>query len=199
MLVARTLQGIRRNVRSSPASLAILGDHFQGDARGRAIAAWSAFSALTSTLGPALGGVLIDAFGWRSVFWINVPLVGIRDRASRCVTSAKAATSDAPQALDMAWRDAGDVGLGGITYASDLSQARAAGPRRASSASLFGGIALLVLFVITSAHARGPLVPPSIFAIAHLRSDQSRDAFLYGALSALLLRNAVRDDPSARL
>jgi MFS family permease len=44
------------------------------DIRGKAIGLWAGASAITTALGPPLGGILIDSVGWRSVFWINLPL-----------------------------------------------------------------------------------------------------------------------------
>src|SRR5579863_1872781 len=114
MDVARVLQGIGGAL-IAPSSLALLGAHFSGNARGSAIAAWSAFGALTSTIGPMAGGVLIDALGWRSVFWINIPLVivilyavAFHVEESRD-TSAKGAVDALGSALSAA-------GLGAITY-----------------------------------------------------------------------------------
>ena len=57
-----------------PASLAILGAAFSGEARGRAVGTWAAAGAITGAIGPLAGGALIDAVGWRSIFLINVPL-----------------------------------------------------------------------------------------------------------------------------
>ncbi len=58
----------------APASLAILGACFTGDARGKAIGTWSGFTAVASTAGPVLGGVIIDHLGWRWAFFINLPI-----------------------------------------------------------------------------------------------------------------------------
>ncbi len=182
MLVTRTLQGFG-GMLVAPASLAILGNHFQGDARGRAIAAWSAFSALTSTLGPALGGALIDSFGWRSVFWINVPLVAIVIvLALRHVDESR--NSDAPKELDILGAMLATFGLGGVTYA--LIAASASGWAHAGvESSLFGGIVLLILFGIRERRASAPLVPPSIFASRTFGTINLATLLLYGALSAL--------------
>jgi MFS family permease len=57
-----------------PASLALLLHDTPAERRARAIALWSASGAFAAAVGPSLGGVLVDAFGWRSLFVINVPI-----------------------------------------------------------------------------------------------------------------------------
>ena len=74
-LPARALQGAGAAL-LMPNSLAILGRSFSGDERGRAIGTWRATGAAAAAIGPPLGGWLVGAVGWRSVFFINVP-VGI--------------------------------------------------------------------------------------------------------------------------
>ncbi len=61
----------------TPASLALIGETFPQDERNRAIGVWAAASALTTAGGPVLGGWLTEAFSWRSVFWINIPIAAI--------------------------------------------------------------------------------------------------------------------------
>src|SRR5579871_2161979 len=73
LLVARALQGTGAAL-LLPNSLAILGAAFAGEARGRAVGTWSAASSMAAAVGPVLGGWLIDAFGWRTIFLINIPL-----------------------------------------------------------------------------------------------------------------------------
>jgi hypothetical protein len=58
----------------TPTSLAIIGGAYHGPARGPAIGTWAAAAALTTALGPPLGGWLVDTLGWRSIFFINLPL-----------------------------------------------------------------------------------------------------------------------------
>ena len=59
----------------TPTSLAIISATFdEPGARAGAIGVWSSGSGLALALGPAVGGLLVDAIGWRSVFLLNVPL-----------------------------------------------------------------------------------------------------------------------------
>jgi len=57
-----------------PGSLAIISSSFSENERGRAIGTWSGFSAITTAVGPVLGGWLIEHVSWRAVFFINLPL-----------------------------------------------------------------------------------------------------------------------------
>jgi len=57
-----------------PTSLALLLPHFPPSRRLSAVALWGAASALAAGIGPSLGGVLVDAWSWRAVFLVNVPI-----------------------------------------------------------------------------------------------------------------------------
>lgn len=73
LLVARAVQGVGAAA-LMPASLAfVLADTPAGE-RAKAIGLWSAAASTAAVLGPSLGGVLVDSFGWRTLFVINVPL-----------------------------------------------------------------------------------------------------------------------------
>ncbi|MFJ4276166.1 MFS transporter [Streptomyces coelicoflavus] len=52
----------------------LISDRYTGEERNLAIGAWGSFATAAGLLAPTLGGVLIDAFGWRAVFAINLPL-----------------------------------------------------------------------------------------------------------------------------
>src|SRR5258707_356985 len=73
LLLARFVQGASAAM-LMPNSLAILGQSFSGEAKGRAIGIWAATGAAAGAIGPVLGGWLIDAGSWRLAFLINVPL-----------------------------------------------------------------------------------------------------------------------------
>ncbi|GAA2573858.1 MFS transporter [Actinomadura fulvescens] len=59
-----------------PAALGLLIQHIPFENLIKAIGTWSAVGGFSAVVGPIVGGVLVDAFGWRSVFYVNVP-VGI--------------------------------------------------------------------------------------------------------------------------
>src|SRR5262249_29594357 len=73
LIVARSAQGIGAAL-LVPQSLAIIAAAYPRTVRGRAIGIWAGASAITTSLGPVLGGFLIDALHWRAIFLINLPL-----------------------------------------------------------------------------------------------------------------------------
>jgi MFS family permease len=104
LLAGRGLQGLGAAL-LMPNSLALLGSEFEGEARGRAIGTWAAVGALAGAVGPIVGGWLIDAIGWRIIFFINVPIAlaagylawryvaersesGVRGRSTRSVPAS---------------------------------------------------------------------------------------------------------------
>ena len=75
LIAARVLQAVGGTM-LNPATLAIIVNTFTGPVeRARAIGIFGSMSGLALALGPILGGGLVDVLGWRSVFWINVPIV----------------------------------------------------------------------------------------------------------------------------
>jgi EmrB/QacA subfamily drug resistance transporter len=57
-----------------PASLGLLLSAFPGERRSQMVALWSGIGALAVATGPSLGALLITEWGWRLVFYVNVPL-----------------------------------------------------------------------------------------------------------------------------
>jgi EmrB/QacA subfamily drug resistance transporter len=71
--VARALQGVGGAALFATA-LALIGAEYGGPDIGDAIAVWGATIGVAVASGPLVGGILTDAFGWRSVFFVNVPV-----------------------------------------------------------------------------------------------------------------------------
>ncbi|MBU2982555.1 MFS transporter [Lentibacter algarum] len=79
MIIARLLQGLGAAL-MVPGSLAVISRAYPPEERGKAIGLWAACSALTTALGPALGGLALSTGGpeaWRLIFAINLPLGGL--------------------------------------------------------------------------------------------------------------------------
>lgn len=73
LVLARVVQALG-GAQLTPASLALVLPEFPVEKRTQAIAIWGATGGLAAAMGPSLGGLLVDSLGWRSLFFINVPL-----------------------------------------------------------------------------------------------------------------------------
>ncbi len=75
LIASRAVEGVGAAL-FMPSSLALLvGTFTESDQRAKMLGLWSAMVATAAAIGPSVGGVLVSAFGWRSIFLINVPVV----------------------------------------------------------------------------------------------------------------------------
>src|SRR5258706_12207098 len=70
LIIARSIQGVGAAL-LVPGSLAIISTSFDEKSRGQAIGTWSGFTAITTAIGPVLGGWLVQHASWRRVFFIK--------------------------------------------------------------------------------------------------------------------------------
>ncbi len=74
LFTSRAAQGVGAAM-VSPTALALLMTYFrEGDERNRALGYWGAVGSGGAVAGQLVGGSLTDAFGWRSIFFVNVPI-----------------------------------------------------------------------------------------------------------------------------
>ncbi|MFB1294875.1 MFS transporter [Mycobacterium sp. pW049] len=77
LIGARLLQGIGGSM-LNPVALSIISQIFTGKVeRARALGVWGGVVGISMSLGPIVGGLLIETIGWRSVFWINLPICAL--------------------------------------------------------------------------------------------------------------------------
>jgi EmrB/QacA subfamily drug resistance transporter len=162
-----------------PGSLAIISASFDKKSRGQAIGTWSGFTAMTTALGPVLGGWLIEHASWHWVFFINVPLaaavIGIT-----CWHVAESRSS-IPQKLDWAGALAATVGLAGIVYGF-LESARLRWDDPQVLGSLLAGFVSLLLFPAVEKRVAEPMVPLSLFRSRSFSGANLLTLLLYAAL-----------------
>jgi MFS family permease len=159
-IAARVLQGFG-GVLVAPASLAIIGALFSGANRDKAVGTWTAFTAVTSLISPVAGGALVTAFGWRAVFFINVPLG---------IFTAYAAMTHIPETRDEARRGRPDIlgsvligsSLGCIVYALTSISGGSISTGVLAGAGV-AGLALLGLFIFVESRIAQPIMPMNLF------------------------------------
>lgn len=74
LIAARAIQGVGAAL-LIPQGLSILSASFPEQERGRAIGTWSAWTTVFAAIGPVVGGWLMQAWSWRLIFLLNLPLV----------------------------------------------------------------------------------------------------------------------------
>jgi DHA2 family methylenomycin A resistance protein-like MFS transporter len=99
LVAARLVQGVGAAL-FMPASLSLLTQSAPSDAaRARMFGIWSAIVSAAATVGPLAGGLLVHGFGWRSIFWLNLPLGLLGVALTRRVVRAPAPAAPRPLAL----------------------------------------------------------------------------------------------------
>lgn len=73
LIVARVVQGLGAAA-MTPQTMAVITRIFPPDRRGAAMGMWGAVAGIATLVGPILGGLLVDGFGWEWIFFINVPV-----------------------------------------------------------------------------------------------------------------------------
>lgn len=160
LIVFRGLQALGATMLFASAG-AILTLNFPPDRRGQVLGLQGTMTYLGLTAGPLLGGWLTDAFGWRSVFYINVP-VGILALA----LSARVIPDDKPldraKGFDLAGAGLFFVGLVALLIA--LNQAHAWGWQSPAILGLIAiSVAALAVFVYAEKSVKDPMLDLTLF------------------------------------
>ena len=175
LIAARAVQGAGGAL-LVPGSLAIIAATFHPDDRGQAIGAWSGLAGVAGSIGPFLGGWLIDAVSWRLVFLINIPLAAATIVAARHVPETRSETR-AP--LDVSGAALITVALAAISYAAiDRSDA-------AVLAAVIG-VATLAGFLVVEHRSSHPMLPLGLFRSAQFSGTNLTTLAVYAGLGGAL-------------
>jgi EmrB/QacA subfamily drug resistance transporter len=159
LILARGGQGIGGAIMFST-SLALLAQDFHGRERGTAFGAWGATIGASAAVGPLLGGGLTQAFGWPSIFLINVPV----GAAAVALTLMRVRESRDPKGTRIDW--IGTVTFTGALFLLVFATIKSPTLGWGSSevvACLAASATLLVLFLISQAVQSGAMFDLSLF------------------------------------
>src|SRR5580693_2006533 len=156
----RMLQGIGGSM-LSPVSLSIVRNTFHDPReRAHAIGIWSGIFGVAAACGPIVGGVLVSTIGWRSIFWLNVPICAAMFAATvRYVPESRAPR---PRRVDVPGQLLMIAALGSLTYA--VIQGPVAGWTAAPVLALFAVAALAATaFILVERRTAEPLIELRFF------------------------------------
>jgi EmrB/QacA subfamily drug resistance transporter len=183
LIIARAAQGIGGAL-LVPGSLALISASFPEDQRGKAIGTWSGFSAITTAIGPVLGGWLVEHWSWRAAFFLNLPFAAAVLLISIWkVPESKEKNQKGP--LDWIGAALATIGLGGVVYGL-IESPRMGFSNTLVLLTLIGGTVCLVLFVINEARVKNPMVPLDLFRSRDFAGANILTLFLYAALSGMM-------------
>src|SRR5947199_664521 len=182
LIVARGVQGLGAAL-LVPGSLAIISSSFPENERGRAIGTWSGFSAITTAIGPVIGGWLIEHVSWRAVFFINIPIAFL----IILISLWRVPESSDKESVGLDWWGAivGALGLGALVYGL-IESSRLGFGNRSVIAALVAAAALLALFLIIEARVSNSMLPPTLFHSRTFTGANLLTFLLYGALGGTL-------------
>ncbi len=145
----------------NPVAMSIIANTFTDRAgRAKAIGVWGSVAGLSLASGPVLGGLLVSGLGWRSIFWINIPvgLIAIA-LAQRFVPESRA---EHPRRLDPPGQVAVIALLGCLT--AGIIEGPSSGWDSASIIALFAVATLATLaLVVLESRRREPLIDMRYF------------------------------------
>jgi EmrB/QacA subfamily drug resistance transporter len=175
LIAARAVQGIGTAI-AVPVTLTLILAAFPPQRLGMALGAWGGIVGTGVGTGPLIGGAVTDAFGWQSIFWINVPL-GIVTvlLAIRFMTESRGER----QPLDLVGLLLISVGL--LATVRAVQGAEKAGWREATTLTQLAlGAVLVLAFVAWEKKASEPMLPLSLLRMPSFAAANA-SGFLMGA------------------
>jgi EmrB/QacA subfamily drug resistance transporter len=164
-----------------PTSLAFVDTAFVEEDRSEAVGMWAGWSAVSTAVGPLLGGALVDFTSWRWVFAIVVPL----PLAAVWISQARLAAQGLGirASVDYAGALLISAGFGALVWTMIEGPNRGFTP--ATIATGLAGIALAIAFVLVETRQPSPLLPLGMFRSRQFTGANVTTLLVYAALGAL--------------
>jgi len=178
LIIARSIQGVGAAC-LVPGSLALISASFDEKTRGQAIGTWSGFTAITTSVGPVVGGWLVQHASWRWIFFINLPLAAAVIGLS--LWHIPESRSIAARRIDWLGALIVTLGLGGLVFGL-VESTNLGWSNPLVYGSLSAGLAALVVFVFVEATVTSPMVPLTLFRSRSFSGANLLTLFLYAAI-----------------
>ena len=178
LIIARSVQGVGAAL-LVPGSLALVSMSFDEKSRGQAIGTWSGFTAITTAVGPVLGGWLVEHASWQWVFFINVPIAA----AVVIISFWRVPESRSAVEARVDWWGAllATVGLGGLV--NGFIESASLGWRNSLVfGSLIVGLICNVAFGLVEANVTAPMLPLRLFQSGRFSGANLLTLLLYAAI-----------------
>ncbi|MBW8724903.1 MAG: MFS transporter [Inquilinus limosus] len=160
LIAARAITGLGAAL-LLPASLSILAATYpDAGERAHAIGIWASCNGLAFAIGPTLGGILVTAAGWRSLFFVVVPVAALA--LLLAVRSVPESADPEGRRLDLPGQGLAMLALGALTLAA-IEGNRWGWTSAATLAGLAVGLVAIALFLAVEARTEGALVPLGLF------------------------------------
>jgi EmrB/QacA subfamily drug resistance transporter len=183
LIAARAVQGIGGAL-LVPGSLAIISASFPEAERGQAIGTWSGSTAITTAMGPVIGGWLIEHVSWRAVFFLNLPLALIvLILVMRYVPESR--DEEESGKLDLTGATLATISLGAVVYGL-IESSRLGLQSPIVISVLTAGVIIFAGFIFFEARSRHPMMPPALFRSWNFAGANLLTMFLYAALAGTL-------------
>jgi EmrB/QacA subfamily drug resistance transporter len=181
LIAARSVQGAGAAL-VMPLAMAILSGAFAKDERARALGIFSGVTGFALIIGPAIGGFITESFGWRWIFWINLPIgiIAVVLVLTRLRESfGPAAALDIPGLVLIA--------AAALALVWGLLRGNAAGWTSAEAIStISAGILFTAAFVMWELRARAPMVPMRLFQSRAFSAGITASFLFYAAMYGVL-------------
>jgi EmrB/QacA subfamily drug resistance transporter len=177
LIAARGLQGTAGAL-LIPSTLALIVDHFGPEERAAAIGTWTAWTGVSTVIGPLGGGVLVQAASWRWIFLINLIPVAITIALLRRLP----ADSRVPRRPDWIGGVLGVLGLGGLVFGL-IEQPRYGFGDPRVAVPILAGLILLAAFAAWERRTPEPMMPLQLFAVRNFAVGNLTTLSMYGGLA----------------
>lgn len=165
-----------------PSTLALIAGCFEGEARKAAIGSWSAWGGVAAAVGPLVGGVLIDAFSWRAIFLLSLPIVAAAVALTWWRVEESRAGDAGAGGLDGVGAALAALALAGLSLG--LIRIPGAGLGAATViGSLAGAVVAAAAFIVRERRTPQPMLPLGLFRIRNFTAANAATLALYGAFN----------------